>query len=528
MDEELDISKLKYVLYARKSTDDPIRQVRSIDDQIAECQQLAKRLGINVVELIQEKKSAKKPGKRPLFRQMIKDIIQEKYDAILAWNPDRLARNMKEGGEIIDMIDDGYIKDMKFVTHHFSKDANGKMLLGMAFVLSKQYSDNLSQNVTRGVRRNLAEGKSPIPKHGYIRDENQLYVPDENNFELVRKAWEMRLEGTSLEEIAKYLNENGYGRFVKSTGKRIQMSKQTLSDIFKDPFYYGILLQAGQEADLRNIYSFQPLITEQEYIEVQRLTDNRIKPYNSKKRAAYLPLKMMVICSYCGNHMYPGASKGNTKRFLYYRCDGKYCPRKERNLKKNIRGKVVFDFIYNFLEEGLNLTEVEYNKYYSGIMNLTQTKREQLLLDIHSKEGLIKSLKAQVRDISYKLLDQQNMTVKQVNEERLEEMETTMQALESDVAILKSKIGNPEEERITVEQFLNLSKNAVNTVKSGNAIVKDSICRLIFLNFSVDDEKVLSYQLKPPFDELLKTRVVNFSRGQRTRTSDLTVPNRAL
>ena len=43
------------------------------------------------------------------------------------------------------------------------------MLLGMSFVLSKQYSDDLSQKVSRGVRRNFAEGKSAIPKHGYLR-----------------------------------------------------------------------------------------------------------------------------------------------------------------------------------------------------------------------------------------------------------------------------------------------------------------------------------------------------------------------
>jgi site-specific DNA recombinase len=188
MEEELDITKLKYVLYARKSTDDPQRQVRSIEDQISECQQLARRLGIKIVETIEEKKSAKKPNQRPLFTQMLKDIRYGKYDGIVAWNPDRLARNMKEGGEVIDMIDDDFIKDMKFVTHHFSKDANGKMLLGMAFVLSKQYSDNLSQNVTRGVRKNFEEGKTPIPKHGYTRDEDGLYRPDTEKFSLICEA----------------------------------------------------------------------------------------------------------------------------------------------------------------------------------------------------------------------------------------------------------------------------------------------------------------------------------------------------
>ncbi len=142
---EIDITKLKYVIYARKSTDDPERQSKSIPDQIAECRLLAKRLGLRVVDSpIKESRSAKKPNNRPRFRELIKDIKKGKYDGIIAWNPDRLARNMLEGGEIIDMVDSETLKDLKFVTHHFTKDANGKMLLGMAFVLSKQYSDKLS------------------------------------------------------------------------------------------------------------------------------------------------------------------------------------------------------------------------------------------------------------------------------------------------------------------------------------------------------------------------------------------------
>lgn len=38
-----DIRAMRYVIYVRKSTDDPQKQVRSIDDQIIECEELAKR-----------------------------------------------------------------------------------------------------------------------------------------------------------------------------------------------------------------------------------------------------------------------------------------------------------------------------------------------------------------------------------------------------------------------------------------------------------------------------------------------------
>ena len=106
MEDEIDVTKLRYVLYARKSTVDETRQVRSIPDQITDCHKfIIDRLHLNIVETIKEEKSAQKPNQRPKFTQMLKDLKAGKYDGIVAWNPDRLCRNMKEGGEIIDMID---------------------------------------------------------------------------------------------------------------------------------------------------------------------------------------------------------------------------------------------------------------------------------------------------------------------------------------------------------------------------------------------------------------------------------------
>lgn len=235
--EELDFHKLKYVLYVRKSTEDEARQVKSIEDQISECLVFAQRAEITVVKpILQESKSAKKPNNRPVFTQMLKDIRAGKYDGILAWHPDRLARNMLEGGQMIDMIDEGIIEDLKFVTHHFTNDPSGKMLLGMAFVLSKEYSDRLSRNVKRGVRSNLAQGKSPAPKFGYYRDEEQLYRPDGANHELIRDAWRMRKDGISCQRISKYLNEHGFYREIKESGKKTFMTNQKVSDMFRDTF----------------------------------------------------------------------------------------------------------------------------------------------------------------------------------------------------------------------------------------------------------------------------------------------------
>lgn len=513
MDEKLDFTKLKYVLYARKSTDDPQRQVRSIDDQIFECLQLANRLGLNVVNRNKpfiETKSAKKPNQRPIFRQMLQDLKKDVYDGILAWNPDRLARNMREGGEIIDMIDEELIKDLKFVTHHFTKDANGKMLLGMSFVLSKQYSDDLSQKVTRGVRRSFAEGKSAIPKHGYIRNENGFYEPDGKNYDLICTAWEMRLQGQSLENVSKFMNENGYARIIKRTGRKVDMDVKILTDIFHDPFYYGILVQAKQTVDLRDIYNFQPATTEEVYNQVQELSVRRLTPLNRKKRKAFYPLKTMVICSFCNHNMVVGPSTGSKgKRYLNYRCDNKLCVRK----KKSIRAKVVFNWIYDFLKDGLGLTEKDYHSYYDNLTKITDNARQKIAIDIHSLHGRLKVINREIKERSLELGKPNVLpTVKQVNENRVIELEQERDEINQKVEELKGKLTNPEDDRLSIEQFLNLSKNAGVIIQKADAVVKDTICREIFLNLTVDEQKVLSYQLKPHFAEMLKTRNSTTSR----------------
>lgn len=157
-EEQIDITKLKYALYARKSTDDKERQQRSVEDQIAECEELAAKLGIRLAKpYYKDNGSAKIPDnpKRNRFRDLLQDLEAGRVDGIIAWHPDRLARCMQDAGKIFGLIDDKHIKDLKFCTHYFTNDASGKMLLGISFTLSTYYSANLSQNVKRGHKRAL-------------------------------------------------------------------------------------------------------------------------------------------------------------------------------------------------------------------------------------------------------------------------------------------------------------------------------------------------------------------------------------
>lgn len=283
--EEIDPTKLKYVLYARKSSEDEQKQEHSIPDQIKLCQDYADRNGLFVADIVKESKSAKIAGNRPEFDRVLREVKSGKYDGILAWHPDRLARNMLEAGQIIDMLDNWEIKDLQFCQHHFENNASGKMMLGMMFVFSKQYSDALSERVQRGVDTNVERGLSNgARKWGYVRDnETGYYVPDDN-YDIIKKGWEMRLDGKSCSSIWEFFQDNNVSRKTKTTKRTEKLkSKTSVENIFNDPFYYGVLVQSDSEIHLCEHYDFKPMITEEEYDKAQAIGYGEVQKYNRDK-----------------------------------------------------------------------------------------------------------------------------------------------------------------------------------------------------------------------------------------------------
>ena len=129
---------MKYFIYARKSTDEPERQILSIEAQIEELREFANKERLEVVKTYMESRTAKKPG-RPIFNEMLSEIEKGKAEGILTWHPDRLARNSMDGGRIIYLIDAGKMQSLKFPTFWFEDTPQGKFMLNIAFGQSKYW-----------------------------------------------------------------------------------------------------------------------------------------------------------------------------------------------------------------------------------------------------------------------------------------------------------------------------------------------------------------------------------------------------
>ena len=134
--------KVKYCLYARKSTESEERQILSIDSQVKEMLQLAEREGLEIIEIRRESHSAKATGQRAVFNEIINDIKLGKFNGILTWAPDRLARNAGDLGALVDLMDQKVLIEIRTYGQRFTDSPNEKFLLMILGSQAKLENDN--------------------------------------------------------------------------------------------------------------------------------------------------------------------------------------------------------------------------------------------------------------------------------------------------------------------------------------------------------------------------------------------------
>ena len=521
--DELDITKLRYVLYARRSTEDEGSQVNSIDDQVRYCLEYAESHSLHIVKIIKEDKSAKKFNNRPQFKEMLKGFPTQ-YEGLLSYHPDRIARNMRDAGVIIDMLnpDNALILNMAFPTVQYANDSSGRLTLAVLFSLATQFSEHLSEVVKRGVDTNLEKGKSSgAPKWGYSRsDITGFYEPD-SNFQYIQRAWFMRAEGERIKDIVKYLRSHDVHRKTKitRTNKKISIirpSETGLTKMFRDSFFYGLLIQSGQEVDLRLLTNFTPMVDEETYDRVQAVSykASRLKPKSSKQDIFY-PFRGMVFCGVCHNDtpMRVGINKSHTgKHFLSYRCDNKDCQR----AVKSVRAKYVLDGLYATLKT-LNFTDKEYDRYSKRLDELTESKIDELQAERRSLNGVKATKERERDDWSRKLRDMDRTTpAYQVVELDIVNNQNDIIDIGNKVNDITAKLRNSDKIKLTKDEFLNLANTAYDKVLAGSPVEKDILLRKLCLNLSLDDKRTPTFIWREPFATLIKLQ--QSSSGTRERT----------
>lgn len=324
---------LRYFLYVRKSSEPDDRQVLSIESQKKE---LTAAFGdLYIVDTVEEARSAKAPG-RPLFEKMLRRIEKREADGIIAWHPDRLARNSVDGGRIIYDLDQGKLKDLKFAQYTFENSPEGKWMLNIIFGQSKYFVDKLSKDVRRGLKAKLEMGWRPgVSPIGYLNNVadtkgTRTIVPDPLRYDLVRRMWDLMLTGTySPPRILKIATEEWGLRTVER--RKIGGSPLSYSGVYRmftNPFYYGAFEYGGE------LYagSHAAMVTEGEFWKVQELLGRSGRP--RPKSNLSFAFTGLLRCGECGCQITaeqktkPIKATGELRTYVYY-----HCTKKKRHLR---------------------------------------------------------------------------------------------------------------------------------------------------------------------------------------------------
>ncbi|MFH0892930.1 MAG: recombinase family protein, partial [Bacteroidota bacterium] len=373
---------MRYIIYARKSTEDENHQVLSIESQLAELREFAAKEKLEIVASLSEAKTAKEPG-RTKFAEMLSFLEKEKAEGILSWHPDRLARNAVDGGKIIHLVDKGIIKSLKFPTFWFEPTPQGLFMLQIAFGQSKYYVDNLKENVTRGMRQKIRNGVWPLwAPLGYLNNPITRGIDvDKKKVLLIKRMFKVYATGNyTLKEMSEWCKKVG----LKSNLDN-DISPGQVQSTLQNIFYIGLMKYKGEIFEGKH----NPLISKRLFDKVQEVLKERGKPQKIKHNFAFLGL-MKCPCS--ASITAEKKIKPSGREYIYYRCTKKKGPCPEKHF---LREEILIEQIKNYLQK-VSLSSQDTDKVLAELGKDELKAKEQTKI-------IVQNLKNELLEIESKL-----------------------------------------------------------------------------------------------------------------------------
>lgn len=474
---------MKYVIYCRKSSESEDRQIRSLSAQETEMLEIAERDELQVIKIFRESMSAKDTG-RPIFNEMIKMIRAGKADGILCWKLDRLARNMVDGGQIMDLLQKSVIKEIR--THestHLSSETT--LMLAFNFADANQFIRTLSANVKRGNRDKMRRGEWPNhAPFGYKNERvNKLVEPNLKVAPVIPRIFELYSTGNyTMKEVMNVIYQEG---FRTASGKKI--TKSTVDKVLKNPFYFGRMCREEECFDGKH----QPLISKELFDLVQEVLAENMHP---RKKHLFFPFRGLLSCEYCRCAYTASLKKGH--KYLYCTNGKGICEAHKKYLRSEKVAELITDTLspLSFDEELIEIMhDASREKYLSGSKYHEEVKNriEQQL------EGLEEEELAAFDAYSKKLLRVE------LYERKVDEIETKRKALKKSLKILPQK-----DVLATLEPIKSFFLKANRAKKQFLEIEERDqhiMASEILWNLSIEDGKVAQAKYKGAYEILAST-----------------------
>ena len=426
MSEGVTTERLKYCLYARKSTESDERQALSIESQVNEMMQIAERENLEVIDIRRESKSAKDSGNRPVFKELLNDVKQEKFNAVLTWAPDRLSRNAGDLGSVVDLMDEKKLHSIRTYGQTFSNSPNEKFLLMILCSQAKLENDNRGINVKRGLRARCELGLWPTnAPTGYIKErrldrKNECLIDPDRALVIKQMFEKVAYEKWSGRKLYHWLRFEL--NFRTYAGKK-HLSLGNIYKILDNTFYYGKFeypKESGQWYQGRH----EPIITKELFDLVQeQLKGNELKTRQEKEFA----FTKLMYCGLCGSGIsadekYKKLKKGKFNTHVYYGCT----KAKDKNCKCGYLNEV--DLIKQL--QGL-VNDIDLNQSIIG---------KRVSAEVSRYKKFTQSLLGETSDVTTKSIDTKDYVQFLLKEGSLEEKREIMSCFKSRVLLKNKKI----------------------------------------------------------------------------------------
>ena len=493
-------------LYARVSSDRQDVDL-SVAAQLRALRDYAKNNGYSVAREYVDEAESGRIADRPQFRTMIDEGSKPKspFDVILVWKFSRFTRKREHAVAFKAQLRRKGIRVVS-ITEQAEDNATGRLLEGIIESVDEYYSENLGQEVTRGMREAASRGfflgsKAPF---GYTRvkvsdgvKERPTLEVDPDTAPVVKEIFENSRRGNGLAEICKELN----GRGITNKGKRWQ--KNVVHYLLTNEAYTGTAVwgvkskdeKAGDPVRVENAW---PALVSRELFDVvqQGLHERAPSVQRPARVGSQYLLSGLLRCGVCGKpYSAQGAKSG---QFAYYVCSSLFRQGAGACTARYLNATKVEDLVIEKVRERI-LTE----ETITELVTLVAEEIDNLAGEVN---GRLEAFNSELSDVDTRL---ENLY------QALETQQLPIEVLSPRILSLKSRqdqlTAAREEAEFQLEQRraeLPTSREIKGYVADFRALFQDGTFperKALIRNFVqgieiVEDEAVLTYTIPMPQD----------------------------
>ena len=314
-------------LYARVSSDRQDVDL-SVSAQLRALRDYAQKNGYLVAREYVDEAESGRIADRPQFQKMLNEASKPEspFQEILVWKFSRFTRKREHAVAFKAMLRRRGVRVVS-ITEHADDSPTGKLMEAIIESVDEFYSENLAQEVTRGMREAASRGfwVTSYAPYGYKR----VYVQDgpkkRPTLELnppadavVRRIFDMVLQGKSILDATKTLNAEG---IPTTNGKK--WLKTTIHTMLANEAYTGAVvwgIKAKDKADpVRVEDAFPAIVSKREFQRAKKLLGSRApKQVNPRRASSPYLLSGLLKCETCGKAM--TAAEAKSGKYTYYVC----------------------------------------------------------------------------------------------------------------------------------------------------------------------------------------------------------------